>query len=219
MTENIDELSVGNLYDAGHTAMSNHQYEDSVKYFEELIRKAPTHLKGREMLALTQAMVGREEDAIENFDFLLEDDPENADFLSGKGSALFRIGKEEEGIKLIKESLRIKNNKELRGQLIKMRSTPINLIEIKGMGENYITRQGDYVIVKSTELLTEIGEKCIEHSAMVKLDDVAREAHVSDIKTLEKLLETIAGNKKVEGHIAQVDDLLLIEFEKTDTQT
>ncbi len=216
MPKNTENMSEGDLFDEGSKAFLDQKWEDSLIYLGELIWRAPTHLKGRELLAMAQSVTGRHSEAIDTYDYLLEDDPDNADYLGGKGTAIFSAGREDEGIILIQKSLRTKNNKEYRGFLIKMRGGPINLLEIKGLGEKHREKMDGLVTIKTSDAMQEIAELCFKHNAMVKVQDVMMECLVTDLKTIEKLLEIVGGNIGIQGNLAQVDDLVLVEFLKAD---
>lgn len=214
----IGKLPETVLFDEGSKAYDEKKWEESVMYFQELLFRQPTHIRARELLAIAQMNAGRISDCIANYDYLLMDDPENPDHLGGKGVALISIGREDEGIRLLEESLCIRNNMIFRGVLIRLRGEPIDILDIRGIGEKHKTPVFDgYISISSSDVVEEIALKCIEHKAMVKVRDVCREA-LLNIEHIEEMLELVAGNTGIQGNLTIVDDIVLIEFQRTDAK-
>ena len=210
----IENMSEGDLFDAASESFIAKNWAETIEYLDELLRRAPTHIKGRHYLAMVQNITGRYRESIDNYDLLLFEDPDNADYIAGKGSVLISAGFKEDGIKMIEKALEIENIKEYRGALIKLRGEPINLLEIKGIGEKYREKIDGMVMIKASDLAQEIAEKCYQHNAMVRAEDFMREALATDLKSIEKVLEIVASNTGIYGNLAVVDEKLLIVFEK-----
>lgn len=101
------QTELQSLFEKAIAFVNAGKYLNAIKFFKDLIKKAPQNARYYSWLGIVLFKMGRYEEALKEIDKALKLDPNNAQYYNNLGVTLDEMGHHEEALKAIKKALEI----------------------------------------------------------------------------------------------------------------
>jgi len=213
LAKKTEDMRADELLRRGREAFDENEYEKGIRFLSSLIERHPEHLDGRILLADCHMKLKQYDEVYNQCEYILKIEPNHATAYFSYGLALVRDSKYEEGMEKLKRATELAPRNDHFKDSYQMMKYAARRLDITGLGAKYTSHADGMVTIRTTEILTEIAEKCLEEDKAVSLYQVCIECNEMP-EDLPKFLNLVSENTGIKWRTMKIGKSDFMVFER-----